>query len=157
MSEHIGHFSLWGNFKVEEVTQLLGMQPSQVFRKGEVLDGASGPATVSTWDLHCPPETGTSMAEQIGILLDILSPKADVLRLLAARFQAELNVATSCTDGPSVLNLNHELLQKLVALNLEVNCFYICDKEADDMSILARELSLGDVPAENVGESAQDS
>ena len=128
MVDYIGHFSLWGDFQVEDITNLLGMQPSQVIRKGDFLEGASSPSTVSTWDLHCPLGAGQSMQEQISGLLNILWPKADVLKSLASQFHAELNVANSHTDGSAVLSLDHELLQKLAALHLKLNCFYIGDE-----------------------------
>ena len=131
MSEYMGHFSLWGDFVIEEITELMGIQPSQVFRKGEVLEGASFPARVSTWDLHCPPSNCRGMGEQISALLDILWPKADALKPLASKFTAELNVSSSCTDGSDVFSLDQEILQKLVALNLKLNFFYNCDEDQD--------------------------
>ena len=75
MSQFIGHFSLWGDFQIEEVTAALGLTPSWVHRKGEVLDGANSPADVSTWDINCPAEL--SMYEQVEFLLRTLSPSAD--------------------------------------------------------------------------------
>jgi len=129
VSEYIGHFSLWGDFVVEDVTGLLGMQPSQVYRKGEVIEGASEPARVSTWDLYCPDDNRGSMADQISALVNMLWPKKDVLRQLASEFKAELNVASSCSDGNSVLSLNREMLRQLLELNLKLNCFfYTCDE-----------------------------
>jgi hypothetical protein len=125
MSNHIGHFCLWGDFAVEDVTSLLDMEPSQVFRKGEILDGASSPATGSSWDLHCTPETGESMAEQIDDLLSMLRPKADILRSLGSRFHADLNVVGS---GAGVLSLDRDLIRELANLNLAVNCFYEPDE-----------------------------
>ncbi|MDQ2925683.1 MAG: DUF4279 domain-containing protein [Acidobacteriota bacterium] len=125
MSNVIGHFCLWGDFEVDDVTNLLCIQPSQVFRKGEMLDGASSPAKGSSWDLHCPPETGQSMEEQIDVLLKILRPKADILRSLGSRFHADLNVVES---GTSVLSLNRELIRELADLNLAVNCFCESDE-----------------------------
>jgi hypothetical protein len=130
MSEYIGHFSLWGDFAIEEITERLGIQPSQIFPKGEMLEGASAPSKVSTWDLHCPPNC-QGMQEQIKSLLDILWPKAEVLKPLAAKFHADLNISSSCEDGTSILSLDHEVLQKLVALNLNLNCFYNCGEDSN--------------------------
>jgi Domain of unknown function (DUF4279) len=130
MSKDIGHFSLWGDFEVEEITYLLGMQPSWVMRKGEVLEGASSQGTVSTWDIHCPPDC-ESMQEQLNSLLDVLSPKADVLKPLASKFHADLNLAGSCDGSSTVFSIDREMLQKIAALNLTLNCFYICDGDTN--------------------------
>jgi hypothetical protein len=129
VSESIGHFSLWGDFELEEVTSLLGVQPSQVYRKGDDLDGASTPALVSTWDLYCPDESNGSAGEQVAALLHILWPKREALRPLSSRFRAALNISVSCENGTDVLSLDHQILSQLVELNLELNCFYNCDEE----------------------------
>jgi hypothetical protein len=126
MTKHIGHFSLWGDFDVDEITTLLKLEPSSVYRKGNVLDGAESPAQIATWDLHCPPEK--TMREQVEFLLASLWPRAEVLRTLTARFNADMNVAGTCVNGAQVLSLNSETLQKLVSLNVTLNCFYLEDE-----------------------------
>ncbi len=72
------------------------------------------------------------MQEQIKSLLEVLLPKADILKSLAKKFHADLNLVGSCTGGASVLTLNHELLQKIVELNLTLNCFYISCNEVEN-------------------------
>jgi hypothetical protein len=131
MSDLIGHFSLWGDFEVEEITALMAMPPSAVYLKGEVLEGASAPASVSTWDLYCPEEKGGSMQQQIETLIGILSPKRDVVAEFSSKYKAALNVSISCSDGSEIMSLSRETLRRLVELNLEVNCFYTCNEEQD--------------------------
>ncbi len=126
MSEYTGHFSLWGDFEVEAITQLLGMQPSQVFRKGEVLEGASQPAKSSTWDLHC--STDLSATEQVRFLLRLLRPSADVLRRLSERYTAEINV--SC-EGESVFSIGAVDVQELANLGVGLNCFLLEDEASN--------------------------
>ncbi len=112
MAEHIGHFSLWGDFEAGEITAALDLEPSCVYPKGSILDGASGPAQVTTWDFYCPPEK--TMGEQVEFLLASLWPRADALRTLTTRFKADMNLAASCEDGSQVLSLDSETLRKLV-------------------------------------------
>src|ERR1700761_4037954 len=121
MSKDIGHFSLWGDFEVEEITDLFDMQPSWIMRKGEVLEGASAPAMVSTWDIHCPPDC-QSIQEQIKFLLDILWHKADLLRPLGSKFHADLNIVSSYDGSSTVLSIDRDTLQKIAVLNLTLNC-----------------------------------
>ncbi len=125
-------FLIGATSEAEQISQLLGMEPSWVHRKGEMLEGASAPAKGSTWDLHCRPGTGDSMEEQIRALLDVLTPKAEEMKSLASRFHADLNVAHSCGGGSTVLGLDREVLQRLAALNLNLNCFYISSENEDD-------------------------
>jgi hypothetical protein len=129
MAEHIGHFSLWGNFEAGEITTALDLAPSCVYEKGTVFDGASGPAQVTTWDFYCPSEK--TMGEQIDFLLASLWPRADALRNLTARFHADINLAARSEDGSQVLSLNPETLQRLVSLNVTLNCFYNEDESKD--------------------------
>ncbi|HZL27600.1 MAG TPA: DUF4279 domain-containing protein [Acidobacteriaceae bacterium] len=130
MAKHVGHFSLWGDFEAAKVTTALDLEPSCVYPKGTVFDGANGPTLVTTWDFYCPPEK--TMNEQVTFLLDSLWPRADVLRTLTVEFKAEMNLAGSCEDGSEVLNLDSETLQRLVSLNMTLNCFYFKEEEDGD-------------------------
>jgi len=131
VSTLVGHFSLWGDFDVEEITARMGISPSAVYLKGEVMDGATAPASVSTWDLYCPDKVTGSMQEQIEALLGMLWSKKDVVAEFASTHTAELNVASSCAGGPAVISLSRETLQRLAELNLKVNCFYMCNEDKD--------------------------
>lgn len=124
MSNHIGHFSLWGDFQPEKITDLLGLEPSMIMRKGDVLEGASRPATASTWDIHCPSDCENAQ-QQVNALLNILSPKAELLKPLVSKYHAELNIVSDS----SVVNLDRQTLQKIAALDLSLNCFYLCDED----------------------------
>ena len=126
MSNHVGHFSLWGDFELDEITSALGLQPSEVGRKGDVLEGADFPARVATWDLYCPSDT--TLNEQVDFLLNLLWPRAEVLRPLAERFNAEMNVVGICGEGAHVLKLNVETLHRLVSLKVTLNCFCLEDE-----------------------------
>jgi hypothetical protein len=130
MAKRIGHFSLWGDFEATEITSALGLEPSCVYPKGTLLDGANFPVQVTTWDFYCPSEK--TMNEQVEFLLASLWPRANVLRTLTAQFKAEMNIAGSCEDGSEVLNLDSETLQRLVSLNMTLNCFYFKDEEDGD-------------------------
>jgi hypothetical protein len=129
MTNTVGHFSLWGDFEVDEITTALGMEPSWAERKGDILEGADSPARVATWDLHCPSDM--SINEQIDYLLATLSPSADALQKLAYRFNAALNLTGTCENGAEVLTLKPETLQKLLSLNVTLNCFYGKDEFED--------------------------
>jgi hypothetical protein len=129
MAEHVGHFSLWGDFEAGEITTALDLEPSCVYPKGTMLDGGNFPAKVTTWDLHCPPEK--TMYEQVEFLLALLWPRADALKRLTAHFKADMNVSASCEDGNQVLSLTPDLLQRLASLNVTLNCFYNEDASED--------------------------
>jgi hypothetical protein len=130
MSESIGHFSLSGDFKIEEVTAALGLKPSWVHRKGDVLGGADFPAQVSTWDSHCPAKL--SMYEQVEFLLRTLSLRTDALQLLTCRFTAAFNITGPGQRGAEVLTLTPELLERIASLNITLNCFIGGDVEDAD-------------------------
>ena len=124
MNGSSAHFSLWGDFEAADITGRLKLEPSAVYHKGELWEGASSPAKVSTWDLYCPPEAGDNMQEQLTALLKLLTPRAEQLKALAKEFHADMNLTTSCASAPTVFNLSYELIQSLAALHLNVNCFF---------------------------------
>ena len=74
----ISHFSLYGDFDLEEITTALGLQPSSVTPKGTLYEGAESPSKVSEWELYCPEEL--SMSQQLDFLLCALWPRADALQ-----------------------------------------------------------------------------
>ena len=115
----IGHFSLWGDFELSEITTALGLQPSNVFRKGDMLEGADFPMRSSTWDLHCSVDA--SPDEQVTSLLDLLWPRLNVLKPLAERFTAQMNIAGEVNQ---ILELTPEMLSKLASLGVGLNCFF---------------------------------
>ncbi len=122
---YIGHFSLWGDFEAEEVTEALQITPSSIIAKGETLEGAEGIAQVTTWDLHCPSDISPN--EQVEFLLASLTPKAEALRPFAQQFTAEFNIA----DTGGVLNLPAGIIQALANLNAALNCFCLEDAAQD--------------------------
>ncbi len=122
----IGHFSLWGDFSLSEISAALGMQPSNVFRKGDLLEGAEFPMRSSTWDLHCPVDASPN--EQVTFLLELLWPKLGVLKPLADQFTAEINVTG---EAAQVLELKPEMLSKLASLGVGLNCFF-SESEIED-------------------------
>lgn len=121
MSGFLGHFSLWGDFAVEDITRTLALQPSWTHRKGDVLKGSDEPAKTSTWDIHYP--TGARLEQQLDFFFETLTPRRETLQALTKRFQAECNLAVSAEDGAQVLTLTPERLKELAALNVTVNLF----------------------------------
>jgi hypothetical protein len=129
MEDIIGHFSLWGDLDVDQITASLDLQPSQVFLKGTLIEGASGPATRSTWDFHCP--SNLTMQEQVDFLLGFLWPRAERLQPLTAQFYADMNVTAESKDGNQAFTLKPEVMQQLMSLNITLNCFYGKDEIKD--------------------------
>ncbi len=125
MSDSIGHFSLWGDFEAEEIAAALGLEPSCVYPKGTLFEGADFPAPDTTWDYYCPADL--SMEDQIAFVLDLLWPRAAVLQKFSERFKADLNVV----DKRGVMTLKPQTLQKLATLGVSLNCFYGKDDVAD--------------------------
>jgi hypothetical protein len=101
-----------------------------VYPKGTLFEGANFPALTTTWDFYCPPDK--TMNEQVDFLMTSLWPRAAAVRPLSSRFKAEMNISGSCEDGAQVLNLSPEMLQKLLSLNITLNCFYSKDEEDGD-------------------------
>ena len=112
--DYLSHFTLWGDFEVDDVTLKLGLPPSATYAKGETsLTGL--PALISTWDLYCPVDIAMS-EEQVQYLIAKLWPHADALRDFTTRFQGHI-----CIAGDADLCLLPTTLQKMVYLNVTLN------------------------------------
>ena len=125
MSDRIGHFSLWGDFEADGITAALELEPSCVYPKGTPFEGAEFAARSTTWDLYCPADK--TMEEQVAFLLNVLWPKAEVLRTLTEQFTADFNLV----GDRGVLTLKPETLHKLATLGVAINCFYGKDDAED--------------------------
>ncbi len=118
MRETVGHFSIYGDFKLEEITAALGIQPTGTTPKGTWYEGAEHASRVAEWELHCPEEL--TMFEQVVFLLDRLEPASTALKVLAERYTADFNISG---EGTEAMCLGKEIVAKLHRLGVNLNCF----------------------------------
>lgn len=72
---------------LEEISRVLGLAPSECWRKGEPGRYVSARKD-SGWCFHSPlPRSNTNLAEHIEALTEVLKPKAEMLRSLGQRFK----------------------------------------------------------------------
>jgi hypothetical protein len=126
MPKYIGHFELSGDFDPDEITRLLGIEPSWTHRKGELrYEDAHGPSTVSAWILYCSPDCGGEVQDQLVWLLMLLWPKRDIVKKLCDEFFGWLKLY-AYLDGDSMgFMLDQNKLLLLHSLGVSIECEYI--------------------------------
>jgi hypothetical protein len=125
------HFTLFGDFAIQDVTTALSLEPSSTIEKGELLDlgGEVVPARVATWDLYGPDNLGVQ--EQLEFLVTTLQQREEAVRKLAEQFSADICVVLTGESGASGLVLKPDALQKLATMKVTLTCDYI-GEEAED-------------------------
>jgi len=124
--KYIGHFELSGNFDPDEITRLLGIEPSWIHRKGGMLyEDSHGPSRISVWVLYCFPDSGGEVGDQISTLLTILWPKRDIVKKLCDEFFGCFNVYAYLDGNSMGFSLSQGRLLQLHSLGISVQCEYI--------------------------------
>jgi hypothetical protein len=126
MAKYIGHFELSGDFDPDEITRLLGIEPSWIHRKGGLrYEDSHGPSTRSAWLLYCFPDAGGEVSSQLVFLLSILWPKRDIVKKLCSDFFGWFKLY-AYLDGSSMgFMLDQGMLLKLHSLGASLDCEYI--------------------------------
>jgi hypothetical protein len=142
MPKHIGHFELSGDFNPDDITRLLGIEPSWIHHKGELWSAdAHGPSKVSVWVLYCLPDAGGEVMDQIVSLLSILRPKHDVVKKLCTDFFGSFNLYAYLDGGSMGFSLDQGDLRELHSLGISLECEYIYARDGycDDYFAEVRE------------------
>jgi hypothetical protein len=124
------------DFDDGEVSVLLALAPSTLFRKGEPRSaGSKVRRERSTWSFHCDPPGGGAWAtleEGLEALLETFEPRKDALKQLSERFAVEAYCGyfgASFGTGPTV---SPSTLQRLSSLGLSLTIKVYGSCEAAD-------------------------
>jgi hypothetical protein len=107
-------------FDPAEITAALGVQPSRAATKGERIT-PTHTAHISTWILSSPPASEQTLAAQLGLLLDVLEPKRDIVRRLADQYTVEIWCRFSPQTESGEPILDGVLLTRLARLGIPVS------------------------------------
>jgi hypothetical protein len=110
----------------DEVTERVGVPPSEVFRRGEVL--GRGPRTVASpvWRLQSPVDT-LDLDAHVSWLLDRLPSSLQALRECTVTWDAQLAVAVHVVGVQGAgLAISKEHVVRLAALGASVDVDLYC-------------------------------
>ena len=116
----------------EEITRLLGIQPTRSWRLGDpvsyadrLLPGASAPKTKqNTWILDGPRSNSPSLAEHAERLIEIVMPAASRFKKLPQGTGIALNCAVYDYERRAILEFSNETLRALALIGADISMSY---------------------------------
>jgi hypothetical protein len=119
------HFVVWGKFDPDEVTQQLSLTPTRTRRRGDALGVSKAQAREDTWRLVFGPTNTMDGTAQIKALVDSIEPRTSTLTVLrdagaTTRITFVAYVARHRGSAIPNISLDHELLERLTALGVEL-------------------------------------
>ena len=106
------------------VTDLLGLEPTQAYAKGEMHalpNGRRLPQRERAWRLEGPLPRTAHVDEQIEALLGVIEPYAEAIREAASRYEVEICCAIYYADFTAGIHLTERTVQRIGALRLSVD------------------------------------
>jgi len=116
----------------DEVTRLVGIEPTEVKRRGDEVSWAHAVASGSTvpkvksnfWILEVPSERNTTLAEQTRELLRILTPAAANFRKLPADKRPTISCVIYDYSREVVLEFPDDVVAGAAAMGAQINVDY---------------------------------
>jgi hypothetical protein len=103
----------------EKISSCLELEASLSCVKGEqVRSGFRAVRRTSIWILRCPLDKLTPMEEHVKWLLNLLEPKAAIIKALADRFSIDLFCGFLSEIGQGGFTLDARLLQRIASLGI---------------------------------------
>ncbi len=135
MPETYGYFYVeCGDVDPGTVTALLGITPSEVYRKGDPHPHLKDRyRSGGGWKLLSPlPQDSYFLNEHLEALVDLLLPVAEKIRTMPVDFERGINCVGYYTRENPGFHLSRELQRKLVQLDLEIDFdeYLSCDMES---------------------------
>jgi hypothetical protein len=120
----------------DELTQILGIEPSIAYRKGDIFRGKTYDKIyeIGSWRLR-GKRSKTELEEQINQLLDKLPSDFEVWRGLTSRFQADLFCGLWMKRFNRGLNFEVATLQKIAERGLSIGLDVYVDQDIEEVSI----------------------
>lgn len=107
--------------EVEQITALVGLKPTRFYLKGDPLSARSSQLRrTNAWLLMSGVAEDQGVDVHLVCLLDLIEPKADMLRSLCPMCKVDLFCGFSSTHGQGGTVLDKDLLGRLSALGLDL-------------------------------------
>lgn len=120
----------------DEITALLGAEPTTATTRGQVNELGRGPRVWRTglWRLEAPDAEPANPDGQIAEILDELTPDLDVWRALAARFRVEIFCGWFMAGSNEGVSLAPDTLRALGerGIRLDIDLYGGSDDDDDD-------------------------
>jgi hypothetical protein len=133
-NEQYAYLTVVGEFSPETITAQLGLQPSDVWMKGDLNEKTHLERKFSRWSLHSRLERSASLENHVRDVLEQVLPKAEQIRRIGTEYQVGVQlVGYFYTDYPGFC-MDRGLISGLAHLNVGIDCdfYYLYSESRED-------------------------
>ena len=133
-NEYRAYFTLVGDFDPVEITKAIGLEPSEVWRKGDRNEQTHYERKFSRWSLNSRLSETASLEEQTADVLEQLNPKAEAIKNVQNRFDGGMQLVGWFHRDYPWLHFSKELIAGLAQLDLNVDLdfYYMYSDRRED-------------------------
>lgn len=125
------YFTVVGDFEPAFITELVGIRPSDAWRKGDLHPRTSAERKFSRWSLRSRLETTQPLEAHIADVLDQLDANSTAFKELCVKQGGGMQLVAYFHTFDPGLHLEKELVQRLATYGLSVDCdFYYLYSDA---------------------------
>lgn len=134
-NEQYAYFTVTGDFEPERVTKLLGLEPTESWKKGDRNERTHYERKFSRWSLRSRLPDIDRLEDHIRDVLDQLAPRAkQICNLVEELGMGEIEcVGHFHSDYPG-FTLGRNVIAAMASMNLELDCdfYYLYSDRRDD-------------------------
>ena len=133
-NKYRAYFSVSGDFDPAEITALLGMAPSDSWKKGDVSPKTRLERKCGRWSLYSRLTGASSLEEQIADVIQRLEPHVEAISDLGTKFETVMQLVGYFHSYYPGFALDQETIVKLARLRLGIDCdfYYLYSDERED-------------------------
>jgi hypothetical protein len=120
------YFWVSGFESADEVTSMLGVQPSASWRKGDQISASGGIRPDTAWTLEVDAGHGPALEERLERLLTGLEHLAGPISAVQRRFRTGINVAAYFDEPNPGFHLTAEVIARVGRLRLSLDFDLYC-------------------------------
>jgi hypothetical protein len=133
-NEQYAYLTVVGDFRPESVTAKLGLEPSEVWKKGDRNERTHLERKLSRWSIDSRLERSASLEDHVRDVLKQVLPNADQIRQVATEYKVWVQLVGFFHNNYPGFGMDRELISGLAQLNVGVDCdfYYLYSDSRED-------------------------
>jgi hypothetical protein len=133
-NEQYAYFTLTGDFDPKVITERLGVEPSESWRKGDRSERTHYERKFSRWSLNSRLDHAASLEEHVRDVLDQTRDHAAAIREIGEEFNCWVQLVGFFHNHYPGFGLDSNLIAGLASLNVAIDCdfYYLYSHERED-------------------------
>jgi hypothetical protein len=134
-NEQYAYFTVTGDFDPSDISELVGVAPTECWRKGSVNPGTQLERTFSRWSLYSRLERNRSLEDHIADVIQQLRENRSGFGAVSSKYGGVMHLVAYFKCGYRGLDFDRELMKSLAEFSLSVDFdFYYLHSESREDS-----------------------